>query len=53
MTENNVRYYKVDNKKAFNMNREELADTKADAKHNALKDAIDIKNIYEMINGGK
>ena len=48
-----ARYYKVDNKKAFNMNREELADTKADAKHNALKDAIDIKNIYEMINGGK
>ena len=46
------RFYKVDNKEAFNMNREELAETEADAKHNALKDAIDIKNIYNMIYRG-
>ena len=48
-----ARFYKVDNVEAFNMNREELAGTKADRKHNALKDAFDIKNIYDMINGGK
>lgn len=47
-----ARFYKVSNKEAFNMNREELANTKADAKHNALKDAIDIKNIYNMIYKG-
>lgn len=48
-----ARFYRVDNVKAFNMNREEIVDSTSDKKHNALKDAIDIKNIYEMIKGRK
>lgn len=46
-------YYNVSNEEAFNMSREKIANTNADGKHNALKDAVDIKKIYEMIHGGK
>lgn len=48
-----ARFYRVDNKEAFNMNREEMADTKMQNKHNALKDAIDIKNIFIKIYKGE
>lgn len=47
-----ARYYNVSDAKAFDMTREDIMDKieGSNEKHNALFDAIIIKNIYEKIN---
>lgn len=44
-----ARHFNISEREAFDKSREEIADTIQDDKHNALYDAMVIKNIYEKV----
>lgn len=44
-----ARFYKISQREAFNISREKIVNKSENAKHNALVDAMIIKQIYEKI----
>lgn len=45
-----AKFYNISQKEAFNMNREQILNKSEESKHNALVDAMVIKEIYEKLN---